>query len=439
MILHGVWHASRIVFWTLVVLVLFLYVGAIVMTDQVIKAQDPMLFDYSVSAWQEKPWTAYDYWGTVPKSLLSLFQVVTLDHWASTLIRPLVTERPGFMIFLAPFMSITVLSLLNVIVAVIIETTLASASVNGERVARDDRKAHDKIMNSLKVLFEQADEDDSGELDRDELERAWRHQHVRDRMSVLQLEYKDLTALFDLLDTEGTGNINTTKFFRGCARIRGLASSSDLHHMSIDLNRCIAWADHLVYDHREINNRLNSLLADIEGLDRDIVKGHDDSADPVLMNRRERYHKKMAAGYHRDYEENDSDFSEVWEDGEDSEADKNSNVTDHDLHNTLHGARKSCVATTLLKTDIGFDMNEVREHAHVPLALSKMDGYDEEVHDARNKAKMTWQREGGHKQRRGAQSPDHPLSRDQLGSHHEDHPDSKNSRHRKGEKSKFDD
>jgi len=378
MILHGVWHASRVVFWTVVVLFLILYVGAIIMTDQVIKQSDPDIYDYSMSAWTAKPWTVHDYWGSVPRSLLSMFQLVTLDHWASTLMRPLVARYPGFMLFITPFMTVTVLSLLNVIVAVIVESTLASASVNEEKVARDDRKAHQRIMDSLQEIFETADTDGSGELDKEEIARAWSHGHVRDRMKILQMDYSDLTMLFDLLDEAGTGQISTTKFFRGCTRLQGLAMASDLHHMSIDFGRYILWGQELVHDHQCVNHRLSDLLADVEGLDRDIVKGGSDHEDPVLMNRRDRYHREVHAANHggRDFYESDSNMSEKWVDQgwrQDNHSNFSADPVDAGNRST---SRRSLVSTTLQNTDIGFDMNDVRRQCGKERHMTIEEEYD---------------------------------------------------------------
>jgi len=414
MILHGIWNASRVVFWTVIVLLMILWVSAIILTDQVVKqgpkGHPPELYDYSMSAWTVKPWTVHDYWGSVPQSLLSLFQIVTLDHWCSTLVRPLVTRYSSFMILFVPFLIITVLSLMNVIVAVIVESTLQSAAVNSEKQAREAAKFNQRIMSSLKEVFEQADEDGSGELDKEELKSAWKHQHVRDRMKLLGLEYKDLEALFDTLDDAGTGNIKTNTFFRGCTRLRGVAMACDLHHMSVDFNRYSHWCSELARQHHSINDRLAYLLADIEGLDRDIVKGRTDEQDPVLVGRRRRYQRQMeeelAANdpYYRGplKHANSTEsklsvaFSNTWDEDSDmamgrTNADgdgrnsfhglvANPAVThEHHEHEGGHGGRGSLVGHVLRKTDIGMDLNELRAAAGVEHKQSLEEEYDDSL------------------------------------------------------------
>lgn len=292
-ILHGIAYTSRSVFWTLIMLLIILYVSAIVMTDTVVKQSNADMFDYSASAWKLQPWTVRDYWGTVPGSLFSLMQVVTLDHWCSTLARPLVIRSPAFILLFIPFLIIAILGLMNVIVAIIVECALSSAAANKEKVNKETIKLNARVMESLKAMIEEADTDGSGELDRKELKKAWRELRFRERMKLLDIQYKDLTELFDLLDEDKIGCISVDKYFRGVSRLRGAALSADLHQMTIDFGRYISWCADLVMEHRSCNDRLAALLADIEGLDRDVVKSEEDQKDPVLMARRRRFKKQQ--------------------------------------------------------------------------------------------------------------------------------------------------
>merc|ERR1740117_2440173 len=127
-------------------------------------------------------------------------------------------------------------------------------------------------MESLRLVFEEADTDGGGTLDRDELHRSLRKPHVRDRMKLLDIPLKDLNQLFTVLDEEEIGEIKTASFFRACSRLRGPAMASDLHRLSVDVGRYINWTDDLVSKCKAANARLASLLRDMESVDRDIVK-----------------------------------------------------------------------------------------------------------------------------------------------------------------------
>ena len=66
-----------------VLLVIVLYVTGIVFTILIGQNKDSDIR-------YEGRWSRYDYWGTVPKSMFTLFQVTTGDSWGSSVARPLV-------------------------------------------------------------------------------------------------------------------------------------------------------------------------------------------------------------------------------------------------------------------------------------------------------------------------------------------------------------
>merc|ERR1719454_184491 len=207
----------------------------------------------------------------------------------------MVDQYPAILFILLPFLCITTVGLLNIIVGVVVETTLLSASTNAEKEAKETQKMHARVMESLKMVFDEADTDGGGTLDKQELHKSLKKPHVRDRLKVLDIPVKDLDRLFDVLDEENLGEIRTDLFFRGCSRLRGPALACDLHRMSVDFSRYIQWTNDLLDSTSGQNDKLRRLLTDMQCVDRDIIKGETDEFDPVLGNRRERSFKKERA------------------------------------------------------------------------------------------------------------------------------------------------
>ncbi len=54
-------------------------------------------------------------------------QVLTLDSWADGIARHVITNQPGMVIFFLLFLMVTSYGLLNLVVGVIVENTLATA------------------------------------------------------------------------------------------------------------------------------------------------------------------------------------------------------------------------------------------------------------------------------------------------------------------------
>merc|ERR1719262_1022899 len=61
--------------------------------------------------------------GTVYRSMYSLFELMTLEGW-DQVARPLVEEQPAVVIFVASFIMVFTFGMLNMVVAMVVEKTL---------------------------------------------------------------------------------------------------------------------------------------------------------------------------------------------------------------------------------------------------------------------------------------------------------------------------
>lgn len=63
-----------------------------------------------------------EWFGSVPASLYSLFQVMTLESWSMGIVRPVMAAYPSAWAFFVPFILISAFVMLNLFVAVIVDT-----------------------------------------------------------------------------------------------------------------------------------------------------------------------------------------------------------------------------------------------------------------------------------------------------------------------------
>ncbi|MEM0937129.1 MAG: ion transporter [Pseudomonadota bacterium] len=70
---------------------------------------------------------AFDEWfGTVGRSVYSLFQIMTLESWSMGIVRPVMQEFPGAWAFFVPFIIITAFSVLNLFIGLLVNTMQAA-------------------------------------------------------------------------------------------------------------------------------------------------------------------------------------------------------------------------------------------------------------------------------------------------------------------------
>eukprot|EP00933_Yihiella_yeosuensis_P076270 TRINITY_DN8595_c0_g1_i1.p1 TRINITY_DN8595_c0_g1~~TRINITY_DN8595_c0_g1_i1.p1 ORF type:complete len:595 (-),score=104.05 TRINITY_DN8595_c0_g1_i1:362-2146(-) len=268
--------------WVAVLIFLVVYITAILFRIAVL-GDDNSMYNYEATEWNFD-----DYWGSVLRSCFTLLQYATKDKWGDAIVWPLIQKHPTLSLVFFGFFVVAGLALMNSIVGVVVECTLASSKANAERETKQKQKLDQSVMDSLRQIFHDADTDGSGALDMEELKEVMKKRRVRDRLKMLGIPLKDLELLFTLLDVEQTNLINTDLFFRGCSKLRGIALASDLHQLSVDLNRHMNWCDENVEKCLEVNDMLGELLDNVDVADVEIVQGANDQKDPVLMARRMR-------------------------------------------------------------------------------------------------------------------------------------------------------
>ena len=82
------------------------------------------------------------YFGTLGRSLYSLFQIMTLESWSNGIVRPILAEYPMAWTFFVPFIVITSFAVLNMFIGVIVSSIEADSE--------DHRREH---MAALEARF----------------------------------------------------------------------------------------------------------------------------------------------------------------------------------------------------------------------------------------------------------------------------------------------
>lgn len=87
----------------------------------------------------------FDEWfGTVGKSAYSLFQIMTLESWSMGIVRPVMEVHPYAWAFFVPFILIVTFAVLNLFIAIIVNSMQDAASEDDTTAA-----AHDAALDKL--------------------------------------------------------------------------------------------------------------------------------------------------------------------------------------------------------------------------------------------------------------------------------------------------
>lgn len=222
----GIVRALPVTFWGLLLTTFVVYMGAVFTTKQMGDlAEEDELMD--------------EYFGTVARSMFTLFQVTTGDSWASGVVRPVLHERPMMVIFFVLFVCLTQFALLNVVVAVIVEAVLKESAQTDLELLQKAEEEFRSTLSSIYAAFVESDNNKDGTLTREEYMKGLEEPLVIAELSKIGINIEDAEEMFDVVDKDASGHVTPEEFIEGCLRSRGTARSKDVLAMNANVLRCL--------------------------------------------------------------------------------------------------------------------------------------------------------------------------------------------------------
>ena len=99
-----------------------------------------------------------EWFGSIGASMYSLFQIMTLESWSMGIVRPVMEEFPGAWAFFVPFIVITSFAVLNLFIALIVNSMQSMQAETRESLQAEALVAHDERELLLRKIESLADE-----------------------------------------------------------------------------------------------------------------------------------------------------------------------------------------------------------------------------------------------------------------------------------------
>lgn len=217
----------RHLFWTIVLLLIMLYVISVYICqlisdrghdDPSIMIEEPML---------------QVYFGSLPRSFLSLYQAMTGGVDWNQLLPPLekgALSNPYISIGFSMYIAFAVLAMLNVVTGVFVESALETANADRDL----------ELSKQVRELFKLTASDD-GKICWDDFLRELNDPTMINILKAIHIDKQEARALFLLLDTNESGTIEAEEFTQGCLRLRGPATAIDLATLMYFNKRMVGW------------------------------------------------------------------------------------------------------------------------------------------------------------------------------------------------------
>jgi voltage-gated sodium channel len=98
------------------------------------------------------------WFGTIGESMFSLFQIMTLESWSMGIVRPVMEYYPGAWAFFVPFIVVTSFTVLNLFIALIVNSMQSLQAETTEEIRTEASVAHDEREMLLQRLDTLTDE-----------------------------------------------------------------------------------------------------------------------------------------------------------------------------------------------------------------------------------------------------------------------------------------
>jgi len=242
-LVHSIFVTLRSLVWTMILLLLIIYIFGIIFTQSVSEhrgqtegGSDPRLVDF---------------WGTIPVSMLTLFQAITGGMDWKDCVRPLRGISSFLVAVFVGFIFFTYFAVLNVVTGIFCNSALETSQRNPELIVQSLVSNKQEYIEKITDLFKEIDTDTSGDITVAELEKILTDEKLKAYFEALGLEVEDAWQLFKLIDTKRVNTISLNDFIDGCMRLKGVAKGIDVAIM--------------MSDHRWLLKKLSKFMRYVEG------------------------------------------------------------------------------------------------------------------------------------------------------------------------------
>jgi len=241
---QGIIQATRALGWVMVLLLMVLFICAIFMTRTL--GQDPKTLreveGNSCNYLDDEEAMSEackidEYFGSVLRSMLTLFIVMTLEGWPDIARVTMSHYSPWMALVFVGFIMVVNITLLNLVTGIIVENVLTISRQDELEKLNLQQKERQNRLKTLENVFRLADTDQSGDVSKAEFESSIQDKDVINQLMSIDITVLDAEDLFQILDVDGSGSISLTEFIEGFSRVKGPALAKHLLKLHYDLQK----------------------------------------------------------------------------------------------------------------------------------------------------------------------------------------------------------
>jgi len=210
MLVSSINNSLKSLLWTVMLLMLIIYLVSIYLTQ--------LVSDHRASTISDHEKELAHYYGSLGRTMLSLFESVTNGISWDVLVNPLIQDiSPGLALLFALYIAFTMLAMMNVVTGVFVDSVMQSAKSDKDMM----------LLMSTRELFTSEDGNLKETVNYEEFKDKLDTKGMKEFFKHINVDQSEAHGVFSLLDTDDNGTIQPDEFLHGCVRLRGPAKALD--------------------------------------------------------------------------------------------------------------------------------------------------------------------------------------------------------------------
>eukprot|EP00812_Abedinium_dasypus_P010174 NODE_380_length_1617_cov_339.211268.p1 GENE.NODE_380_length_1617_cov_339.211268~~NODE_380_length_1617_cov_339.211268.p1 ORF type:complete len:439 (+),score=150.86 NODE_380_length_1617_cov_339.211268:3-1319(+) len=217
--------------WSMVFFSMFIYTFAILFTEACVDwnvlqcESDVITCGYDSS--EGVPQVLLSHWGTVPKSMLTLYKVATSGMDWGEAVDPLMTLGGAWFALFIFYITFSFFAVINIVTALFCQSAVEFGQNDPDSVIFNNVQAKKRLIGRLTQFFIFLSKG-FDTISRADFIQSHHDQCVRAYFEGLEIHCDDSDELFDLIDKDDDGHLSREEFVDGCLALRGGARCLEL-------------------------------------------------------------------------------------------------------------------------------------------------------------------------------------------------------------------
>uniref|UniRef100_A0A7S0B218 EF-hand domain-containing protein n=1 Tax=Pyrodinium bahamense TaxID=73915 RepID=A0A7S0B218_9DINO len=239
LLMEGFLHFLSAEFYIFVLFVYVVFIAALVCTT--------IVGDHAKEVWDDASESDIIefLFGNLLKSMVTMFQLVTLDDWVS-IVKLVGTKMPIMFVFLLCYILITAFAMIALLTGVMTEC-INRVSSRGEK--QEEEREFARYVATLEGFFRGHGTGEDAGLTLAEFAELLQKQEVAEHIHLHQAStacgHEELADIFKSLDLNFNGRVSWDEFLRGLRYVQGPASARQLCLLRAELNRILRYIQDL--------------------------------------------------------------------------------------------------------------------------------------------------------------------------------------------------